>query len=175
MNSLYFLIDKSKTKINFLFSFLFIFILISCSNNDNKIYLTQDKYFNIKANEINIQIDSNVNNNFISYNLDTNINKPIYKVFKNNKEDYQIYLSYSLQTNFVSLKNNILNVEKSIIYLFKQKDDYLFKSYKIKNEYINELTLKLNQDYVNIMVVCQDSNRLSNKFDLQHLQKRISN
>lgn len=158
------------------FVFFIMFLnLTSCSNNENKIYLTQDNYFNIDSNETNTQIDTNINNNFIEYNLDTNINKPIYKVLRNNQDDYFIYLSYSLQTNFESLKNNINKDKNSNIYFIKQQDDYLFKKYKIENNFINELTLKLNKDLINIMIVSNDSVYLTSKFNFQNIKNRISN
>jgi|GEM_PF-5155525 len=158
------------------FVFFIMFLnLTSCSNNENKIYLTQDNYFNIDSNETNTQIDTNINNNFIKYNLDTNINKPIYKVLRNNQDDYFIYLSYSLQTNFESLKNNINKDKNSNIYFIKQQDYYLFKKYKIENDFINELTLKLNKDLINIMIVSNDSVYLTSKFNFQNIKNRISN
>lgn len=173
---------KNIIKIS-IYYFLFILFISSCNNIDsNEIYLTQDNYFKINTNEKLINIDTNINKEFIELNLDLNINKPLYKVISDKKDNYKMFLSYSISTNMNTLKDNTQKniTDNQFKELFSEiqisnDNNVLTKNYLYNGKFVSEITLKINQDIINFLIVSDNNSILKKNFNLKAIKNRIIN
>lgn len=151
--------------------YFFIVVALANCNSNNNIPLLNNNFFNTFPNEKINKIDTRVVNKFKALFQNQSIQIPLYRYIVT--QQYSIFLAIPFNTNIKSLKNFNLNNTYKLDTLESDSLNYVYKSYRNKNEYISIYSELLNNNLVYILTITESKRFSDSLFNKMGLSNRI--
>lgn len=141
------------------------------SQQDHKISLFNEIFFNLKDGEELATIDINKKDIFNSYFEDKSIQIPLFKCISSN--NYLIFIGIPYNTSIKELYSDNLTHSLNMTYSESDSINYFYKAYNNDNEQITIYTQNFSNNLVYVLTVSNSAELSDSLFNIDKLSNRF--